>query len=321
MKSILSYTAKSVKSSLYRNGKVYTRRDTDGNDDEEFGYREEKHSVPIHNARLLEESEKPRIGPNGFELLERPLQQPRLDFYDHREVVQQFYPECAEVLKQVTGTDRVFAFDHNIRSAADKGRKNQIAGGQQVQGPIHCAHGDYTLTSAPQRLRDLSFPPGVNDTLRSFLPAGESLLDQELVERALSEGGRFALINLWRNIDTEPIAADPLALCDAQSVHPDELVVYEIHYRDRIGENYMVKFSPDHEWWFYPAMTRDEVVLIKQWDSTGMFASSNGIHSDASADHENATCTFSFHTAFEDPDTAPGARDRKSIEVRCVVIY
>ena len=321
MKGTLCYIAKSIKSSLHRNGGVYTRRDTDGNDGEEFGYEEEKHVVRIHDARLLDEDKKRRIGPNGFELLEHPLQRPGLNFYDHEEVLQKFYPECAEVLKQVTGADRVFAFDHNIRSAEGRDSNSQIAGGQRVQGPIHSVHGDYTLASAPQRLRDLSFPPGINDTLRSFLPEGKSLLEKGLIERALGKDGRFALINLWRNIDSEPVAADPLGLCDAQTVHPDELVVYEIHYRDRIGENYVVKFSPDHEWWFYPAMNRDEVVLIKQWDSAGMFALSEGKYADSRGGQENAPGTFSFHTAFENPDTAPDAPDRKSIEVRCVVIY
>jgi hypothetical protein len=32
-------------------------------------------------------------------------------------------------------------------------------------------------------------------------------------------------------------------------------------------------------------------------------------------------CTFSFHSAFDDPSTLPNAPDRWSIEVRCVVFY
>lgn len=321
MKGLLSYTAKSVSSSLYRNGKVYTRRDTDGNDGMEFGYEEEKHEVRIDDARRLDESERRQIDPHGFELLDRTMENPDLDFFDHEVVVRQFYPECAELLRQVTGAYRVFAFDHNLRSAIDRDSNRQITGGQRVQGPIYSAHGDYTLTSAPQRLRDLSMPPGINDTLRTFLPAGEPLLEKDIIDRALGEGGRFALINLWRNIDTEPVASDPLALCDAQSVQPDQLVVYEIHYGDRIGENYVVKFSPDHQWWYFSGMTRDEVLLIKQWDSQGVFARSGGQSADSSADGEDDTCTFSLHTAFEDPGTAPDARSRKSIEIRCVVIY
>jgi hypothetical protein len=121
-----------------------------------------------------------------------------------------------------------------------------------VQNPIHVAHGDYTLASAPQRLRDLAKPPGMNDTLRSVLGNHKPLLGAEVVSRTLDEHARFALINVWRNIDRSPVMADPLALCDGQRVAPDDLVVFEIHYHDRIGENYFAKYSPNHEWWYYP---------------------------------------------------------------------
>ncbi len=187
-----------------------------------------------------------------------------------------------------------------------------------MQGPAHVVHGDYTLTSAPQRLRDLAKPPGINDTLRTVLADGQSLLDAGDVERVIA-GGRFAIINLWRNIVPEPVDNHPLALCDAASVRPEHLVVFEIHYHDRIGENYFAKHADDHQWYFYPALTRNEALLIKQWDSVGGLARSDGAKPDADA--SEAPCTFSFHSAFEDPTTAPDAPERWSIEVRCVALY
>jgi hypothetical protein len=66
-------------------------------------------------------------------------------------------------------------------------------------------------------------------------------------------------------------------------------------------------------------MTRDEALLIKQWDSAGPLARSNGRLGDAEDDQ--APCTFSFHSAFDDPHTPPDAPDRWSIEVRCLVVY
>ena len=66
-------------------------------------------------------------------------------------------------------------------------------------------------------------------------------------------------------------------------------------------------------------MVRDEAMLIKQWDSFGPLAQSDGKESDASV--ENAPCTFSFHSAFEDLSVSDDAPDRWSIEVRCLVIY
>jgi hypothetical protein len=48
-------------------------------------------------------------------------------------------------------------------------------------------------------------------------------------------------------------------------------------------------------------------------------ARSQGAKGDAS--NPQAPCTFSFHTAFEDPSTPPDAPDRWSIETRCFVLY
>ena len=115
--------------------------------------------------------------------------------------------------------------------------------------------------------------------------------------------------------------ADPLALCDGQCLASDDLVVFEIHYQDRIGENYFAKHSPDHEWWYYPLMTRDEVILIKQWDSAGGLAQSMAVGSTINGSDANVPCTFSLHSAFKHPNTSVEAPERQSIEVRCVAFF
>jgi hypothetical protein len=312
------YLTASVPHSLYRNGKVLTRRDKNGNDAGWDGVDLEARQLPVQDARRLEATARCTLAHNGFEVRARPLATPDLDFFDHGQVVRTYYPDCADIVREASGARFAAAFDHNVRSAAGKQRKRRIKGGQQVQGPAHVVHGDYTLTSAPQRLRDLTKPPGANDTLRTLLSDGESLLDAAEVERLLA-GGRYAIINVWRNIAQEPVETHPLALCDAASVRPEHLVVFEIHYHDRIGENYFAKHADSHQWYFYPGLTRDEALLIKQWDSFGELARSNGANPDA-PDPE-APCTFSFHSAFEDPSAPPDAPERWSIEVRCVALY
>lgn len=320
--SNLNYLAPSVASSLHRNGKVYTRRDPGGSDDAYHGVVIEERAVAINDARASGGGGSPKLDSHGFELSHEPLKQPGPDFFDQRQVIETYYPQCADIVKRLTNGSRVVAFDHNIRWAEGKDARQAIAGGQQVQGPIHIVHGDYTLASAPQRLRDLVRPTGANDTLRSVLGAGESLLDPHVVARTLDKHRRFALINVWRNIDHRPVARDPLALCDGRTTSPDDLVVFEIHYTDRIGENYFAKYSPRHEWWYYPAVTRDEAILIKQWDSAGGFALSGGAGPDVGTGAaDTAPCTFSFHTAFSDPGTPPDAPQRRSIEVRCAVLF
>ena len=313
-----TYLSASTETSLHRNGKVFTRRDGSGNDGRWEGADLERCQMPVLDARGLGTEQRRTLRANGFERFDCPMTGPDIDFLDQDQVLHRYYPQCQDIIRQTTGARVVAAFDHNIRSVSGSETKRRIEGGQQVQPPLHMVHGDYTLTSAPQRLRDLAKPPTGNDTFRTALGENETLLDQADVERALNEG-RFAIINLWRNIAPEPVAAHPLALCDAASLDPFDLVVFEIHYTDRIGENYYAKQSSDHRWYFYSELTRHEALLIKQWDSAGELARSEGKNPDAM--RPDAPCTFSLHSAFEDPQTPPDAPDRWSIEVRCAVLY
>jgi hypothetical protein len=313
-----NYLDTTVQSSLYRNGKVLTRRDPDGSDGGMAGVNLADSEMIVHNGRLLTAGDRRTVAANGFELVAEPLSNSGLDFFDHKQVVREYYGQCAEIVAKATGA-QAFAFDHNIRSASGKQNQRRIVGGQQVQGPAHVVHGDYTLYSGPQRLRDLAKPPSGNDTLAPVLADGQSLISQEMVDRSLADGGRFSIINVWRNIAKEPVATHPMAFCDGQSVEPEDLVVFEIHYQDRIGENYFAKHSSRHQWYYYPEITRDEAILIKQWDSGGPMARSDG--ADADSSDSQSPCTFSFHSAFEDPSTLPDAPDRWSIETRCIVVY
>lgn len=317
----LTYLADRVEPSLFRNGKVFIKRDLDGNDSDGAGVIKTTQSVVMHNARAVDKSEQPNLKQNGFELFNKPVITENLDFFDNQQILEKYYPECTEIVKQAVGAKKVLAFDHNVRSATNHDSKTRLEGGQQVQPPIQFVHADYTLSSAPQRLRDFAKPLGRNDTLRATLADGETLLTEEEVIHALDRenGGRFEIINLWRNISNAPIEKHPLGFCDSRTVSTNDLVVYEVHYADRIGENYMAKHSDQHQWYYYPRMTPDEALLLKTWDSTGILARSDGQQSDAS--NSKGNCTFSFHTAFEDPNTTDKSPERESIEVRCIALF
>lgn len=303
-----------TESSLFRNDRVRMTRDDRGNFVDSEGVATEAREITVVDARRLPAEDAMTLHRNGFELRNAPVA--GYDFLDHQEVINGYYRDCEQLVAEATGA-RVWAFDHNIRSAGGQVEKRRIKGGQDVQGPAHIVHGDYTLRSAPERLMQLTRLPSVNDTLRDVLPEGQGLVPESAADHAL-DGGRFAIINVWRNIEPVPVATHPLALCDGQDVEADDLVVFEIHMPDRVGENYWAKFDERHTFYSYPGMTRDEALLIKQWDSAGLLATSGG----AQADHESdGPCTFSFHSAFEDPRTPADAPDRWSIEVRCVVVY
>ena len=126
----------------------------------------------------------------------------------------------------------VIPFDHNVRSATAYKAKKQSKGGQRVGRPEHITpRRDYTLLSAPERLRMLAEPPSATDTMREFVEPGQGLLEPELVDRGLAPDGRFAIVNVWRNIAHEPVAVPPARVVRRRRPSdPEDLVVFELHY-------------------------------------------------------------------------------------------
>ena len=315
MTGVFHFLTPETESSLYRNDRVRMTRDDRGNFVDSEGVATEPHELTVKDARQLSSVDAMTLERNGFELREAPVAE--YDFLDHQEVITGYYRDCKELVAKATGA-KVWAFDHNIRSAGGLTQKRQVKGGQDVQGPAHIVHGDYTLRSAEERLMQLTRQPSVNDTLRDSFSEGQGLVPEDAAKQALTSEGRFAIVNVWRNIESAPVATHPLALCDGQSVNPEDLVVFEIHMPDRVGENYWAKHDERHTFYSYPAMTRNEALLIKQWDSAGLLALSGGVQADSES---VGPCTFSFHSAFDDPETLEDAPDRWSIEVRCVAVY
>jgi hypothetical protein len=198
------------------------------------------------------------------------------DFYDEAEVKRVYYPEVERLAKAVTGAAEIVIFDHTVRNTAPEKQT-----GRRVRGPAGRVHNDYTEASAPQRVRDLLAPE-----------AAEARLKRRYVE-----------INVWRPI-TGPVNTSPLAVCDARTVEPHDLVTSELRYPDRIGETYAVTYNPRHRWFYFPDMQADEALFIKCFDSA-----------------RDGRARISVHTAFDDPTTAPNAPPRESIEVRMFAFF
>jgi hypothetical protein len=127
------------------------------------------------------------------------------------------------------------------------------------------------------------------------------LLDPAEAEARLQR--RYLEINVWRSI-AGPVAAWPLAVADARSIGARDLVASERRYPDRVGEIYHVAYNPQHRWFYFPQMRRDEVLFIKCFDSA-----------------KDGRARLSVHTAFEDPTTPAGAPPRESIEVRTLAFF
>ena len=73
--------------------------------------------------------------------------------------------------------------------------------------------------------------------------------------------------------------------------------------KGRIGELELVSYNPSHKWYYYPEMHKEEVLLIKTFDS----------------DDERAS--RSVHTAFNNPLATHEAPPRESIESRILIFF
>ncbi len=294
----LPYLSADTPSSLHRTGQLYTQRDADGTDHGFFGVHVDPTTVDINDGR--DHPNGSDLDSAAVELVESSV--PDVDYLDDHDIRSRHLPACRDLVAAVTGAERVITFDYNVRSSARDRQGRRIQDGQTVQGPARIVHGDYTLDGAPQRLRDLAEEHDLADAV-----AGRQ---------------RWRIVNVWRNRSPRPVVDAPLALCDGASIAPEDLAVFEIRYPHRIGENYFAKVSDAHRWWWFPEVTQDEAILIKQWDSHGAMARSAGRRADRS---ESGPCTFSLHTAFSPPAnrtnrTPEDGVGRESIEVRCLVL-
>jgi len=302
---VVNYQSAKVPTGLYAQytfpPKVGVRRDRLGNDVEVYGVDVAPVSVSLTSGRGLGLT----LDQHGVALLAAPFV-PR-DYYDIDEVLSGYYAECAELVRKATGARRVIAFDHNIRSVQRRGQS--MGGSFAVQPPLDLVHGDYTEASARRRVQQLAAPPTQNDTLRRS--CGDAPPLDERPEEVLAR--RFCIVNVWRSIHAAPVERKPLGILSPGSVPPGDIVVHEIHYEDRVGENYNARHGPGHEWWLFPGMSRDEAILLKCWDSAGRLAQQP-------SPGERVDATFAFHSAL-DVAVRPDAPDRESIEVRTVALF
>lgn len=236
------------------------------------GGKKELHEVTIRDGRPL--MGQFDLDQNGFVFVDHKTKMK--NFWDRDELTSVYYAEIEQLIKAQTGATAVHIFDHTLRSG-DENTRNE----KQVREPVRGVHNDYTEWSGPERVRAL-------------LPAEES-------EALLKH--RFAIVQVWRAIN-QPIQSDPLAICDSRAISEDDLIKVERRHPGRVGETYSIAYNPNHEWYYFPNMTRDEALVFKVYDSA-----------------TDGRARWSAHTSFPDPTTPPGARPRESLEIRTIASF
>ena len=307
-----------------------------------------KQTVHMLNGRLLQtiDQEKFHLDTHAFDF-QRIGDSQVQDWNNVDQIVDVYFPEVeALIRKHVPGAShpncKVLIFDHALRSGGTL-LKEQQADSETWQGYAGIVHSDATVRSIHSRAKDQIL--GTNETLVKYgrYPASwgdvrPTVVWQNKLFRANhdadhlfpdGEGGEHMIVNLWRPLSTVPNWG--LGVMDGSSleqgdVHPTILNSYDNNpggltkgkYKAtskvfdttgkavpiRYGEVLTPLYNENHRWVYFPEMRKEEGLFLKIFDSRKNIEVRNGCHS-----------------AFRDPLATDTKSHRKSIEVRCLVIF
>lgn len=197
-----------------------------------------------------------------------------------------YVKEIEEWLKELTGADKVIAFGPTLR-------QTEPQPGTHYQPPGRDVHIDYKDDRSHRMAK--TFITGSDEPDFQY--------------------SRFQCINLWRAISPPP-QDWPLAICDAQSVAPDEgtqnlmIRVDKLPELDKLGpiDNedslpaaYLFTYKQGHRWYYFSDMKPNELLLFKLYDSA----------------NPHGRCP---HAAFLD-EGREGAIPRESVELRTILYF
>ncbi|HEY1518589.1 MAG TPA: CmcJ/NvfI family oxidoreductase [Solirubrobacteraceae bacterium] len=242
----------------------------------------ESHVVPIHNGRPLQDTFRTDV--HGFEILAH--KSTVSDFTNKAEVDAVYLDEVVDFVKERTGADEVAPRGWVLRRSAAPAENAS----QPQAALVHIDYGPEGAAMTAARVYAEQFPDG--------------------------PGYRRAVATSFWRVFSPPPQDWPLAVCDFRSLRDDEGVPNQLYFVDKVpddpfaevDESKMItsgsefQFNPDHVWWYFPEMTRDEILFFVFHDS----------------DHSRAWRVL--HSAFRDP-TVDTDVPRHSIEVRSFAFF
>jgi hypothetical protein len=232
-------------------------------------------TVPIVDGRWC--AEAPTLAREGLELLECLTEVK--EFRDADQVASIYHGEIERFIQELTGADAVVVTGRPILRFAERSSE---AGTRDNSNAARLVHIDTSDSTAEQMAR-ASAPKD---------------------PRAIR---RIAQHNIWRAFSGPPQDV-PLAVCDARSVAPGDLIPADAMF-DRDGkvmrtfESLLLRYNPAHRWYFFSDMTPDEVLVFKRHDTD-----------------RNEPKTVP-HSAFSDPRAPKDCAPRASIEIRTIAYW
>ncbi|KAI4527203.1 hypothetical protein K525DRAFT_257220 [Schizophyllum commune Loenen D] len=231
--------------------------------------------VPMHDLR--KEAKKPTLEDNGFTWVNLPFAE-----LDGPEGWQDRYAKfTCDYIKSITGAKEVRCINYQIRRRTPGDEDNVDANYDQAQEkalgmqPVPAVHVDINKERARTRL------------LAAF--DGEH-----------QDAERVAIINVWRPLNG-PVMDAPLALCDASTLDPSDMM----WTTDKYGGGYFIRHNENMRWMYVHDQLPDEALIFRQFDNTIPYG--------------KAGCVP--HTAFFDEERKNMGKPRSSIELRLALVY
>jgi len=240
------------------------------------------HEVPVYNGRPIQDSFDFDV--HGFEIVHQPSAVK--DFTDKEEMDRVYIPEVEKFVKERTGADEVAVRGWTLRRA-EAPKENDS---QPAAGLVHV----------------------------DFAPEGAEERAEIIYQKTFPDGPGFSRVlttSFWRVFSPAP-QDWPLALCDFNSVDPAEGLPNQLFFVDEIPEKPYgplnglknevsgseFHYNPEHKWYYFPDMGRDEALFFKLNDT----------------DHSHAWRVV--HSAFFD-QTAQATEPRHSVEFRTYAFF
>ena len=229
------------------------------------------HKMTIYNGRPI--ADQLSLEREGFIFVNHETKMK--NFYDENEIRDLYYKETEELVKRTSGAKRVVVFDHTLRSADEAiVKRNRSAG--------RCATPIMTTPIGPGRSASATYSPTKrksfsNAALPSSKPGGRSTSPcsgsrWRLPMRAASERRNWSPARGFTRIGS------------AKPAH--------------------MTFNPDHVWYYFPNMQRNEAIVFKTFES-----------------ERDGRARWTAHCAFDDPTSPPDAPPRESIEMRTLAFF
>lgn len=235
--------------------------------------------IRVYNARQLDPPASINI--QGFQLVQQETEV--TDFLNMSVATTDFYRECAEVVKSLTGCFDTYVTQHQYRN----GYGNLPEGHARASKP--------TPNGSPGNYG------GTHSDISAY---AENRWDE------IVDGRHCAMFNLWRSIDLEnDIQVMPLALLDMTSLELEDMIAADAWGGASAVQQHLVSlrlaYNERHRWYYFPRMKPTEMLVFKQYDTR----------------EENPCLRQVYHGAVHDPTASEDAPLRHTIEVRVLALF